>query len=147
MEQFIEDREKRYGGKMDYHSYAKYRGAASSTGTMYIIDGKIYYEDFEPQLSPLITYNRKLNYEKIEFVIDSSEIKKIATVSEKTSNKLLNNKISIGEIKYLHKGIKSFFVESNSIIVLENGHFYLFNFIDNFREIEILNRFILDQTL
>lgn len=147
-EAFIKNRESRYCGKIVHQSFAKFIGLTDKkeilhlNGTLYIIDKKIYFEDFEPQLSPLTTYGGRPKYNKVEFNIDMLDIETVGVIPEKFSKEILLNPNKLSEKKTIKKGFRSFFIRTDIFLKLNNGQILIFNFPENFNEEAILNKII-----
>lgn len=147
-EAFIKDRENKYCGKIVHQTFTKFIGQSNKreiihlNGTLYIIDKKIYFEDFEPQLSPLTTYGGRPKYNKVEFTIDMLDIDNIGVLPEKFSKETLSYPDKITEIIPIKKGFRSFFIRTDLFIKLNNGQIFIFNFPENFNEEAILNKII-----
>ena len=89
---FWEEREKMRGGKVSFFTFATFLGRSNDKalnlgGLLYIIDGKIFFEDFEKDNWLFKILSRKKTYEKTEFDIKRDDIVETRIV---TKNMALN---------------------------------------------------------
>ena len=89
---FWEEKESEKGGKVTFYTFATFLGRSSDRqvtngGLVYIIDDKIYFEDFEKENWLVKLISRKQKYEKTEFSVKRSEISLTRIV---TRNSALN---------------------------------------------------------
>ncbi len=128
--QFWEEKEIKYGAKVDYFTFATLLGASGSKivrlgGLIYIIDGKICFEDFEKDnwFSKIVSKNR--NYEKTEIEIDLNEIDYVKIISKSSAVRLITGLTNDNQIKTL-KGIKRFLFQPIVQIKTASGKSYFF---------------------
>ncbi|MBN2616735.1 MAG: hypothetical protein JXR64_00335 [Spirochaetales bacterium] len=138
---FIQDRESRHNGKIDFLSYARYLGTAKNghfinlSGVIYIINNVIYFEDFEKKANPLLTYGQDMVYNKTEFDFALNNIHSYRFVNEKDAKSVIMNKDGLVKIQDYRKGLLSFFDIKVVEIVLNNE----IHFIDITKGEEFLN--------
>jgi hypothetical protein len=87
---FWEEKEAERGGKVTFYTFATFLGRSSDRqltngGLIYIIDDKIYFEDFEKENWLIKLVARKKNYEKTEFSIKVKEISLTRIVSRNSA--------------------------------------------------------------
>jgi len=76
---FWEEKEAEKGGKVTFYTFATFLGRSSDRqvtngGLVYIIDDKIFFEDFEKDSWLVKLIARKKQYEKTEFIIKKGDI-------------------------------------------------------------------------
>lgn len=139
-EEFIKEREEKYQGIIDYLAFARLKGQSGTqtpldlSGTIYIINNVFYFEDFEPQLSPLITWGKRPKFTRTEFSINGNDITEVAVITKKTSTDLIYAHIENINAPKLKKGVKSFFSSTFLTIEDNKGDCFIFECIDNFSE-------------
>ncbi|HEB30848.1 MAG TPA: hypothetical protein ENI15_08250 [Spirochaetes bacterium] len=89
-ENFWAEKEKEKGGKVRFFTFATFIGntggrPATLGGLLYLIDERLYFEDFEKDNWFAKIVSSKKNYEKIELEIDSKDIEEIKTISKSTA--------------------------------------------------------------
>lgn len=147
-EEFFNNREKKYNGKIIYKTYAKLKGftginrITQSVGLLYIINDKIYYEDFEPPVPFLTTYAGRPKYTKIEFNIDINNVNNICIISDKFTKAVLEKPDKLDGLENIKKGLKSIFTKTDVFIKTKDGNLYIFNFLDNFKEVKNIKQLI-----
>lgn len=123
---FWKEREERYGGKLEFQTYAALIGEAGSGklngrgGLCYIIADRVYFEDFEKQNALMAMFNRKdSDYEKTELSFLLSDISSMKKVSEKWGKACIDDDSLSERIPEL-KGFKAMFVRGYWLIELKN---------------------------
>ena len=93
---FWQDKEEALGGKILFQTYVTYLGEAGSDsfsgrgGLLYIVNDRLYFEDFEKQNAMMALFNRKDdNYEKTEFSFLLSDVESMQRVSEKDAKECI----------------------------------------------------------
>lgn len=87
---FWAEKEKEKGGKLSFFTFATYLGMSSKRspslgGLLYIIDNKIYFEDFEKDNWLIKIIGRKQKYEKTEFSINIKDISETKVISRNSA--------------------------------------------------------------
>ncbi len=124
-EEFILNREKEYGGKVIFSSFAKYIGTCTSgfkknlNGILYIIDSTLYFEDFRPARNILLL-NEEIEYEKTVYIFSMDDISSIKKIKEKDCDILISSKDLMNVLEF-PKGIGSFFHKPVILIKLKDS--------------------------
>ena len=89
-ENFWAEKEQEKGGKVRFFTFATYIGntggrPTSLGGLLYIVNERLYFEDFEKDNWFAKIISRKKNYEKTEFDLDIQEIAEIKTISKSSA--------------------------------------------------------------
>ena len=90
--EFWKEKEDLYGGKIEFRSFARYlgntvSGSADLSGLLYLVNGRLIFEDFEkePSMFGFLIKKKKSVYEKTLIEIPASEIRDLNQVSQGTS--------------------------------------------------------------
>ncbi len=108
---FWAEKEKEKGGKVSFFTFATYLGMSSRRspsygGLMYIIDKKIYFEDFEKENWLVKLMGRKQKYEKTEFNLNVKDIVETKVVSRNSAFNCMAGYISGEETRPLSPLLK-----------------------------------------
>ncbi|QEN06152.1 hypothetical protein EW093_16145 [Thiospirochaeta perfilievii] len=125
-EQFIKEREERYGGSISFISFAKYIGSSlgnkpeNLSGLIYIIGQNIYFEDFQPSPSILLTNRDQTPYRKFEIAINLDDILEAVNVKELECKKSINGLTPSSEITGIKTWFEKLFFKSVVMIRLKD---------------------------
>ena len=127
---FWEEKEKEYGAPVKFYTFATFLGKSRGKsvhlgGLIYIINGKLHFEDFEKDnwFSKLITRDKK--YEKTEFSIDLNMIEKIQLVTKSSSFNCILGNIDDDKTKII-KGVSRLIFQPVTQIKLKDDNSYFF---------------------
>ena len=114
---FREAKEIQYGGKVEYLTYMKFLGIAgggekSIGGICFIINGTLFFEDFEQQntIVGFLLGGKKSDWEKTEFSLPLSMIERIRFVSEQDALMCMRGHIDENSIAPV-RGWTRFFIK------------------------------------
>lgn len=133
-EKFIINREKEYGGKVLFSSFAKYIGTSKSgfkknlNGILYIINSTLYFEDFKPQQN-ILTMNQDVEYDKTILLFNIEDILEIKKIKEKDCDILISSKDCVDVLTF-PKGITSFFHKPIILIKFEDNCSKIFDILN-----------------
>jgi len=103
---YWDEKEKEKGGEVEFFTFATYLGRSSERsaafgGLLYIINKKIYFEDFEKESWLLRLMGKKRKYEKTEFSIDINDITKTKVTSRNSALGCIEGYVNADETKTL----------------------------------------------
>jgi hypothetical protein len=112
-DEFWQEREEQKGGKVAYRSFAVFIGSTDTgmsnlPGLVYIINGILYFEDFEKENFLFKIISRKKKWQKTEFSIVLSNVAEVKLVSKESAIACIGGNISTSETKTLSKFRKMF---------------------------------------
>ncbi len=115
VKKFWEKKEELLGGKVIFQTYVTYIGDAGTAeyngrgGLFYIVNDRLYFEDFEKFNALMALFNRKDDaYEKTEFSIPLEDITMMYRVTEKDAKACIDGEIEDDKVPEMSK-FKSFF--------------------------------------
>ncbi len=127
---FWEEKEKEKGGKVHFFTFATFLGKTNDKqvtlgGLLYIVDYRVYFEDFEKDnwFAKIIT--KKKNYEKTEFSFNISDINDTRIVSKGSTLNCIAGNINDEDTKSVSNILKTLF-QSAVQIRLKKGYSYFF---------------------
>ncbi len=128
---FWEEKEAEKGGKVTFYTFATFLGRSSDRqvtngGLIYIIDDRIYFEDFEKENWLLKLVSRKQKYEKTEFSIKSGDISLTRIVSRNSALNCIAGYCESSETKELSTFSK-LFAKPVVQIMMKNGSSLFFD--------------------
>ncbi|MCK4923361.1 MAG: hypothetical protein KAS61_00220 [Spirochaetes bacterium] len=128
---FWEEKEAERGGKVTFHTFATFHGRSSDRqltngGLIYIIDDRIYFEDFERENWLIKLISRKQKYEKTEFIIKIKEISLARIVSRNSALNCIAGFCESLETKELSAFTK-LFAKPMVQIMMKNGSSLFFD--------------------
>lgn len=126
VDKFWHEKEEKFGGKLEYQSYAVLIGECGSAkfngrgGLCYVINGRFYFEDFEKTNALMAMFNRKdADYEKTELSFPLSEVKGIRKIPEKFGKRCVEFKQDVDKVPTL-KGLPSLFIRGYQLVELKD---------------------------
>jgi hypothetical protein len=127
---FWREKEAEKGGKVRFYTFATYFGrsgdrSVSLGGLLYLVDDRLYFEDFEKESWLLKIMNRKSSYEKTEFVLNTSDISESRVTSRGSAFNCVEGFVDPGETKKL-SGIVRWLVKPVLQITMKNGSAHFF---------------------
>ncbi len=138
-QEFIDNLETRYGGKITWKTFATWYGCSDSTFREYgvfifKINDTLYFEDFEKKYSlfgmELKTKKKnKVKYVKLERQIEIKDIKNVYKVSQANALDVIKNKKDPKSIKSINLFDK-LFRKSVTAIALEDGTYHYFELLN-----------------
>ena len=115
VQKFWAKKEAALGGKVVFQTYVTYLGDAGTGiyngrgGLFYVINDRLYFEDFEKFNALMALLNRKDDdYEKTEFSIPLKDISRMYKVSEKDAKACIDGQLQEEKVPEMSK-LKSFF--------------------------------------
>jgi len=128
---FWEERESQKGGKVKFYTYAKYLGRSNLEsselgGLLYIIDKKLYFEDFEKDNWFSKILGQKKKYEKTELNINIDSIKELKTTSKGSALNCITGVIDDESTK-IFLNLQRLFFQPIIQIKLKEGYSHFFD--------------------
>jgi hypothetical protein len=128
---FWEEKEAEKGGKVTFYTFATFLGRSSDRqltngGLIYIIDDRIYFEDFEKENWLMKLIARKQTYEKTEFSIKMEDISLTKIVSRNSALNCIGGYCEGPETKELSPFTK-LFAKPVVQIMMKNGSSLFFD--------------------
>ena len=148
-EQFKSEREKQFGGKIDYMTYTTLIGRASAGkvvhrgGLLYLINETLYFEDFEKTGGLMVLFNQKEDYTKTEFSIELSEISIVKEIKEKNAVSCVQGFVNEHEILPAKKGIFSLFSKVVLQVLVGNQPSVFIDLLDKDGFVSLINEYML----
>ncbi len=131
-ESFLRSLENQNGGPLEWKTYAFYLGAAgegnprSLGGLMYVVAGRIFFEDFERENSLLKLFGRRQKYEKFKIEAPLASLKECRSVSAFDARRVINGKLAAEQVsplgsvqKIIHKRTEELLFDDGSAWFLE----------------------------
>ena len=128
---FWAEKEAEKGGKVTFYTFATFLGRSSDRqvtngGLVYIIEDKIYFEDFEKENWLVKLIARKKTYEKTEFSIKRGEISQTRIVTRNSALNCIAGFCESLETKEL-SALMKLFAKPVVQIVMKNGSSLFFD--------------------
>lgn len=128
---FWEEKEKEKGGKVLFFTFATFLGKTDDKqmtlgGLLYIVDDRVYFEDFEKDNWFAKITSRKKNYEKTEFSFDISDIDETKIVLKGNALNCIAGNINDGDTKSVSNILKALF-QSAVQVRLKKSYSYFFD--------------------
>ena len=115
VKKFWDKKEEALGGHVVFQTYVTYLGDAGTGvyngrgGLFYVINDRLYFEDFEKFNALMALFNRKdEDYEKTEFSIPLEDVSEMCKVTEKDAKACIDGQIEEDKVPEMSK-FKSFF--------------------------------------
>jgi len=149
-EKFKSDREEIFGGNIEFMTYTKFIGKASTEkvanrgGIAFVINNVLHFEDFEKSGGLMVLFNQKENYEKTEFSFDLDQITLLKEVKEKNAAYCVIGVTEENEILPAPKGILGLFSKSVLQVMIEGQPSLFFDFLDKEGFMELVNKRMLE---
>jgi len=149
-EKFKSDREEKFGGKIEFMTYATFIGKASTDkvrnrgGIAFVINNILHFEDFEKSGGLMVMFNRKENYEKLEFSVELDQITILKNVKEKNAAYCVLGLNDENEILPAPGGIMGLFSKSVLQIIIEGQPSLFFDFLDKEGFMKLVNKRMLE---
>ena len=128
---FIRALEEQNGGRLEWKSYAFYMGTSGYNdsvtlgGLIYVVAGKLVFEDFEKEnpLSRLI--GRKKEYQKFKIEAPLSSIRELRSVSASDAKRTIRGKTEAAELSVL-TGLRKIIERRSEAVIFDDGSAWFF---------------------
>jgi len=140
--EFWKQREEEKGGELQFNTFATFIGRGGDKkvelgGLLYIINNRVYFEDFEKDNIFLKILSKKKAFKKTEFSFDIATIRGIREVSAGEAANCIQGLIRDDETKKA-TGLSKFFSNPVLQLVMEEGYSFFFDIMRRKEFIEIV---------
>ena len=128
---FWEEKEAEKGGKVTFYTFATFLGRSSDRqvtngGLVYIVEDKVYFEDFEKDNWLVKLISRKQKYEKTEFSVKKGDIASTRIVTRNSALNCIGGFCESMETRELG-GFMKLFAKPVVQLVMKNGSSLFFD--------------------
>lgn len=140
--EFWKEREEEKGGELQFNTFATFIGRGGDKkvelgGLLYIINNRVYFEDFEKDNIFMKILTKKRSYKKTEFSFDIAAIRGVKEVSVGEATNCILGLIGNEETKQA-AGISKFFSSPVLQVLMEEGSSFFFDIMRRKEFIEIV---------
>lgn len=126
---FWEEKEKEKGGKVHFFTFATFLGKTNDkqvtlSGLLYIVDDRVYFEDFEKDNWFAKIVSKKKNYEKTEFSFNISDINETRIVSKGSALNCIAGNMNDEDTKSISNILKTLFQSAVQVRLKSYSYFF-----------------------
>lgn len=132
---FLRNLEEQNGGPLEWKTYAFFVGESgdenprSLGGLIYVVAGKLVFEDFERENSLIRLIGKKKKYEKFKVETPLINIREVRAVAASDARRTVRGKAEAGELPAL-SGIRKILEKRMEAVIFEDGTAWFFEMYD-----------------
>lgn len=140
---FWKEREEEKGGKLQFSTFATFIGRGGDKkvdlgGLLYIINNRVYFEDFEKDNLFLRILSKKRDFKKTEFSFDISTIRWVREVSAGEAANCVQGYVEAADTRAV-SGISRFFSNPVLQLSMDEGYSFFFDIMKKKEFIQIVS--------